>query len=623
MTYKKILLLTIVLAISSSAFAQKQIPLRDFFRNSEQAAFQLSPDGNWVSYLAPYEHRMNVWVMPRSGGTARRLTAETARDIGGYWFKSNDRIIYLKDKDGDENFHLFSVDITGNSLKDLTPFDSVTVNIVDGLEDFPDEMLIGMNKRNREIFDVYRINIKTGALKVAAENPGNITGWVTDHTGAIRIASTTDGVNSSLLYRDNESQPFREVLKTNFKESLSPLFFTFDNKFLYASSNLGRDKEAIVKFDIANGKEIEEIFSHPDVDVSSMSYSEKRKVLTTISYTTWKRERKFLDKTFESIFGKLQSKLPNYEVSLAGMNKNEDLWIVRTYSDRSRGACYLYDVSADKLSKLADLSPWLDENDLVEMKPISYQSRDGLTIHGYLSLPKGKDPKNLPVVINPHGGPWARDNWGYNAETQFLTNRGYAVLQMNFRGSTGYGRKFWEASFKQWGKTMQDDVTDGVEWLVKQGIADPKRVAIYGGSYGGYCTLAGMAFTPDLYSCGIDYVGVSNLFTFLKTIPPYWKPYLEMWHEMVGDPEKDKALLESASPVFHVDKIKAPMLVIQGAKDPRVNINESNQIVAALKNRGIDVPYIVKENEGHGFHNEENRFEVYEAIESFLSKHMN
>jgi dipeptidyl aminopeptidase/acylaminoacyl peptidase len=283
----------------------------------------------------------------------------------------------------------------------------------------------------------------------------------------------------------------------------------------------------------------------------------------------------------------------------------------------------MYEAATDTLTKLTDVSPWLNENDLAEMKPISFTSRDGYTIHGYLTLPKGKDPKNLPVIVNPHGGPWHRDVWGYNPEVQLFANRGYAVLQMNFRGSTGYGRKFWEISFKQWGKTMQNDVTDGVNWLVAQGIADPKRIAIYGGSYGGYCTLAGMTFTPELYACGIDYVGVSNLFTFLNTIPPYWKPFLEMMQEMVGHPERDKDLLTSASPVFHVDNIQAPLFVIQGAKDPRVNIDESNQIVAALKNRGIDVPYLVKENEGHGFHNEENKFEVYEEMEKFLEKHLN
>jgi dipeptidyl aminopeptidase/acylaminoacyl peptidase len=304
------------------------------------------------------------------------------------------------------------------------------------------------------------------------------------------------------------------------------------------------------------------------------------------------------------------------------VSRDEDRLIVSTFSDRSRGSQYLYDVGSKKLSKLTDIAPWLPEAEMAEMKPIKYTSRDGLLIHGYLTLPKGAQAKNLPVVVNPHGGPWARDRWGFNPEVQLLANRGYAVLQMNFRGSTGYGRKFWEASFKQWGKSMQDDVTDGVQWLIKEGIADPKRVAIYGGSYGGYTTLAGLAFTPDLYAAGVNFVGVSNLFTFLNTIPPYWKPYLDMFHEMVGHPEKDKALLAAASPVLHADKIKAPLFIAQGAKDPRVNKAESDQMVEAMKKRGVEVEYMVKDNEGHGFRNEENRFEFYEAMERFLAKHL-
>ena len=260
---------------------------------------------------------------------------------------------------------------------------------------------------------------------------------------------------------------------------------------------------------------------------------------------------------------------------------------------------------------------------MADMKPISYKSRDGLTIHGYLTLPKNSPGKNLPVIVNPHGGPWARDRWGFNSQVQFLANRGYAVLQMNFRGSTGYGREFWELGFKQWGKTMQDDITDGVHWLSDEGIADRDRIGIYGGSYGGYATLAGLAFTPELYACGIDYVGPSNLFTLLDSLPPYWELYRKMFYEMVGDPETDKELIEDISPFFHADRIKAPLFVAQGANDPRVNQAESDQIVEALESKGIDVQYMLKENEGHGFRNEENRMDFYEAMIEFLDKHMN
>jgi len=601
-----------------------RIPLRDFFKLPEKANFQISPNGKYLSFLQPWERRLNVHVVERGKDFAGaiRVTGETARDIMGHTWKGNDRLVYLQDKDGDENYHLFSANAQGGDTKDLTPFEGVRAQIVDDLEEIDSEILIGMNKRVAEIFDVYRLNIVTGEITLEAENPGNITGWVTDHNGHIRIAEATDGVNTTFLYRESKDQEFQPIFTTNFRESVSPLFFTFDNKQVYAASNRGRDKVVIVRLDPATGNEEEIIFEHPEVDVSGMQYSKKRKVITEINYTTWHAERQVPDPIMQKIYARLEADFPGQEIVITDMNKEEDLLIVRNVSDRSTGSAWFYDVAQDKLEKLADVMPWLNADDLDEMKPIQYQTRDGLTIHGYLTLPKGVEAKNLPVVVNPHGGPWVRDTWRYNPEVQFLANRGYAVFQMNYRGSTGYGKKFWESSFKQWGKKMQDDVTDGVEWLIKEGIADPKRVAIYGGSYGGYCTLAGVTFTPDLYACGIDYVGVSNLFTFMNTIPPYWKPYLEMMYEMVGDPFKDKELLKSSSPVFHVDKIKAPLFVIQGAKDPRVNIEESNQIVDALRKRGIDVPYMVKENEGHGFHNEENRFEVYEAIEEFLEKHI-
>ena len=367
------------------------------------------------------------------------------------------------------------------------------------------------------------------------------------------------------------------------------------------------------------------LYENKDYDVDALFYSRARKVLTAARFTSWKRERYFFDKQFEGMVGKLKKELGDVDFGFVSNNKAEDKYIVYSFSDKTQGAYYLYDVKTGKVDKIADLAPWLDEKEMAGMLPIEYKSRDGLTINGYLTLPKGytlDNAKNLPVVVNPHGGPWYRDEWGFNPEVQFLANRGYAVLQMNFRGSTGYGRKFWEASFKQWGKAMQDDITDGVNWLVDKGIADKSRVAIYGGSYGGYATLAGVTFTPDLYAAAVDYVGVSNLFTFMKTVPPYWKPMLDMFHEMVGDPKKDSLLMVAESPVMHADKIKTPLFVAQGKNDPRVNIDESNQMVEALKKRGIVVEYMVKDNEGHGFHNEENRYDFYRAMDKFLGEHM-
>ena len=602
--------------------------VEDFFRNPEKSSYQLSPDGTHFSFMSPYERRKNIFVQKIGEDEATRITSETERDIGGYMWANDNRIIYIKDSGGDENFTLLAVDKDGQNSKDLTPFENVRIQVIDDLEEEEDEIIIGMNHRNPQLFEPYRLNIQTGDLKRLADNidPMNpLDGWMTDHNGKIRIATkVVGGPNTTILYRDNEEEDFREVITTDFRVSISPLFFDFNNgSEMYVASNLDRDKTVVIKFDMATGKEIgEPIFAHDRVDVSNLSYSRKRKVITAVSYNTDKTHYHFLDKKSEESRKWLQSQLGNYEIAINSKNKDENKFIVRTYSDRSLGAYYFYDSEQKKLEKIIDMSPWLDENDMSEMLPTMYATRDDLLINAYLTLPKGVEAKNLPVVINPHGGPWVRDSWGYNPEVQLLASRGYAVLQMNYRGSTGYGRDFWEMSFKQWGKKMQDDITDGVQWLIYKGIADPKKVAIYGGSYGGYATLAGVTFTPDLYTCAIDYVGVSNLFTFLTTIPPYWKPYLDMMHEMVGHPEKDKEHMTAASPALHVDKIKTPLFVIQGANDPRVNIDESDQIVRSLRSRNIDVPYMVKYDEGHGFHNEENRFEVYNAMLGFLGKYL-
>jgi dipeptidyl aminopeptidase/acylaminoacyl peptidase len=518
--------------------------------------------------------------------------------------------------------HVLSVKPDGTGLTDHTPFEKARAEVVDILEDKPDELLIQHNLRNPQVFDVYLLNTATNQLKMVAENPGNITGWVTDHDGKIRAAVTSDGVSTSLLFRDNEQDKFKTVITTSFKETLAPLTFTFDNKNLFCLSNLGRDKTALVEFDPLTAKEVRVIYENPEVDIVDIGYSKLRKVLTVAYFETDKLQKHFLDTEAENIDNKIKTQIPNYLFQVNNMSKDETKMLIYTNSDRYFGGYYLYDVKAGALSKLADFKPWLKEANMAEMKPVSYQSRDGLTIQGYLTLPKGIKPAKLPIVVNPHGGPWARDSWGFNPEVQFLANRGYGVFQMNFRGSTGYGRKFWESSFKEWGRTMQNDINDGVKWLIREGIADSARIAIYGGSYGGYATLAGITLTPELYCCAVDYVGVANMFTFMKTVPPYWEPLRQMFYEMVGDPVKDSLMLAEVSPVFHADRIRCPLFVAQGKNDPRVNVNESNQMVEALKKRGVTVEYMVKDNEGHGFYNQENQFDFYRAMEKFLGEHM-
>jgi dipeptidyl aminopeptidase/acylaminoacyl peptidase len=628
--FKLIIMTAVVVVVYACSSSEKiteikpadPVALQDFFKDPARGAYRISPDGERIIFLAPHKGRKNVFVQKLGDTTAIPLTEETERSIYNAFWESNDRIVFVKDKGGDENMHILSVKPDGSDLKDHTPFEKVRSEVLDILEDRPDEMLIQTNKRNPQIFDVYLLNTRTSEMKMVAENPGNITGWITDHDGRIRAAVTSDGVNTSLLFRETEKDKFKTVLTTNFKETLQPYIFTFDNKNLYCGSNMGRDKIALIEFDPRQAKEIKVVYENPDVDIDGVDYSRKRKTLTVINYQVDKPQKFFLDDEAKQIDAKIQAHIPAYTFNITRKNKEEDKLLVFANSDRYYGGYYFYDVKADKFEKLADFAPWLKEDNMSEMKPIQYTSRDGLTIHGYLTLPKGLESKNLPVVVNPHGGPWARDGWGFNREVQFLANRGYAVLQMNFRGSTGYGRKFWESSFRQWGRTMQDDVTDGVKWLIKEGIADSARVAIYGGSYGGYTTLAGVTLTPELYACAVDYVGVANMFTFMNTIPPYWEPFREMFYEMVGDPKKDSLMLAEVSPVLHADKIRCPLLIAQGANDPRVNKAESDQMVDALRKRGLTVEYIVKDNEGHGFYNQENQFEFYGAMETFFDKHL-
>ena len=601
------------------------IEMKDFFKNPEKASFRISPDGQYMSYRAPWKNRMNIFVQKMGATEATQVTHDTIRDIGGYFWKG-DRIVYSRDINGDENFIVFSASIDGTDAKALTPESGVRAGTMDDLHNIAGmetKVILQMNQRNPQVFDPYLCDVVSGELKPLYANKENFEGWITDHTGLIRIATKTDGTDQVMYHRATDKDPFVEIMRTGYKDSFNPYFFTFDNKNLYAGSNLnGRDKVAIVEYDLAAGKEVREIDANKDYDMGGLDYSRKRKVLTMTTWTGWKEERHILDDQTKALYEKLTPKFDGYDFWIYGENDEETMFMVWAGSDRQPGKYYFYDATADKLEQVATLRPWINEADMAEMKPITYTSRDGLTIHGYLTLPKGREAKNLPVVVNPHGGPWARDAWGFNPECQLLANRGYAVLQMNFRGSTGYGREFWTKSFKQWGKTMQDDISDGVEWLKKEGIADPDRIAIYGGSYGGYATLAGITYTPDLYACAVDYVGVSNLFTFMKTVPPYWEPFKKMMYEMVGDPQKDSLLMREASPVYHVDNIKCPLFIAQGAQDPRVNKDESDQVVAALKARGIDVQYLVKDNEGHGFHNEENRFEFYGAMEKFLDQHI-
>jgi len=606
--------------------SSRHIPLEDFFRKPERTAVRISPNGTHLAWLAPWERRLNVHVRDLATGKERRVTHATDRDVLGWLWASDDRLVYAQDSGGDENYRLHAVKADGSGAIDLTPFEGVKCGLVDDLEEEPDWVLFQMNRRDPQVFDAYRANLATGEIQLVAENPGNVQRWITDWSGRIRAADATDGVSTSLLYRETEAAPWRTVATHDFRESLEPLRFTFDDRRLLVSSNVGRDRAAIFEYDPTTAEHGSLIFEHPEVDVTGLSTSRRRRVLTSVSYETDRPAWHFLDEERRAQQEYVDAEIPGRLNRMVSHSRDETRWVVHSGGDRTQGGYHLLtweDRGARReLTPLFDASPWMHEDELAQMQPISYTSRDGLTIHGYLTVPVGVEPKSLPLVLNPHGGPWYRDSWGFNPEVQFLANRGAAVLQVNYRGSTGYGKAFWEASFGEWGLTMQDDLTDAVRWAVGQGIADSARVAIYGGSYGGYATLAGITKEPELFACAVSYCGVSNIFTFLEAFPPYWEPLRAMVQEMIGAPDHDAERLRATSPLFHVDRIRCPLLVAQGANDPRVRKGESDQIVAALRERGVDVEYLVKEDEGHGFANEENQFDFYRAMEQFLGKHL-
>lgn len=602
--------------------ATKRIPIENFFNVPINTSYLVSPDGKYISYLKPDNNRIHIYVETLDGKTTTQLTCDSNRSISNYFWAGNDEILYLKGASENMDPGLFAVDINGNNKRELISFPNTKIRLISSGPVSDGQVLVSLNKRDSTVFDAYRLNMKTGKLSLLFQNPGNITKWYSDPSGRLRMAIASDGVNETLLYRDKESNNFNSVLTNNFKTSIMPVSFGADNSSIYALSNKNRDKMALVELNCLTGEEHKVIYSNPEVDVSEAIYSMNKKKLIYAGFETWKKERHYLDDTFKDIFKNLEALLPNTEIVLASSDAEEKKFIVRTYTDRNPGSFYLYTKEDDRLVKLSDVNPSLRVESMAEMKPISYKTRDGLTVNGYLTLPSGVLTKNLPVVVMPHGGPDSRNSWGYNSEVQFLASRGYAVFQVNFRGSKGYGKDFWIAGFKEWGAKMQNDITDGVQWLITQKIANPSRIAIYGFSFGGFSALHGLMSNPELYKCGASYSGFTNLFTYFKDIPPYFRPYLQMYYETVGNPETDADYFRAVSPIFHTNKMKVPVLIAQGARDPRVNMNETHQFVKELKKKKVPVTYIFKEKEGHVFRNNENRLEFYKELEVFLDQNL-
>ena len=620
--------------LAEKEFDNYTYDVSDYFAKPASSSFQLSPNGTYLSYREKDDNLKNhVYVKNIETNQVKRVITEGEELVRGYGWANDSRLIYVMDKGGNEDYHLFAVDVDGSNQKELTPYAGVRVDILALLKDDKDHMIISMNKNNPQVFDPYKINIITGEIEQLYENTdltNPIMGYEFDKDGHLRgFSRLKNGINTELYYAVSPGD-FQLMKTTKWDDTFSILNFNYASNNpheAYVLSNLESDKSKIYLYDLAKDQSIKELFSNNNYDVSGMDISRNRNwELDYFSYEGEKYEIVPVSKYYKKLHAKLQKEFPDYVFYLSDHTDDESRYLIYVTSDKLYGKYYSYDVNKDEIKLLFDLMPQLKEDDMAEMRPISFQSRDGLSIHGYITLPKqALNGKKVPVIVNPHGGPQGvRDSWGFNPEAQLFASRGYATLQVNFRISGGYGKSFFQSGFKQIGRKVMDDVEDGLQYVIQQGWVDENKVAIYGGSHGGYAVLRGLSKTPDLYACGVDYVGVSNLFTFMETIPPYWAPYLSILKAIWYDPEvaKEKQIMEEVSPIFHIDKISKPLFVVQGANDPRVNIDESDQIVEALRSRGVDVPYMVKYDEGHGFGKEENRMHLYEAMMGFYATHL-
>ncbi|MGO4710136.1 prolyl oligopeptidase family serine peptidase [Chryseobacterium sp. 2TAF14] len=610
--------------------------VEDYFARPKASQFKISPDGQYLSYKEKDKDSKNhVYVKDLKSGKITKALVEKDDLIRSYGWLDKKRLFYTQDKGGNENIHLYAADIDGKNLKDLTPFEGITLNSVRLIKD-TEFVIVSMNKNNKQIFEPYKINFNTGEITQLYENndvKSPIDDYLFDRQGNLRgYTILENGLTTKLYYKDLQTGKFNLVKATDWKDTFSVISFNDNSKNkdeVYLVTNIDSDKARIVLYDLKKNAIIKEVYSNPTFDVSSISQAGKSRnyELDYISYNGIKSETIPVSKFYKEIHDKLTSEFGDKQFGIVSSDdKNEKLLVV-VDSDKLYGKYYEYDTKSKTTKLLFDLMPQLKEEDMAEMRPIQFKSSDGLTIHGYITLPKAAlNGEKVPLIVNPHGGPQGiRDDWGFNPETQLFASRGYATLQVNFRISGGYGKEFQTSGYKQIGRKAMDDVEDGVKYAIEQGWIDKNKVAIYGGSHGGYATLMGLIKTPDLYSCGVDYVGVSNIFTFFDSFPEYWKPYKEMvkqiWYDL--DNPQEAKIAKEVSPVFQIDKIKKPLFVVQGANDPRVNINESDQIVKALRSKGFEVPYMVKYDEGHGFGKELNRIEFYKSMLGFFAENFN
>lgn len=596
------------------------IPLEVLLGHPERTAPQISPDGRRLSYVAPHNGVLNVFVGDVGTDNHVPVTHDDNRGIQGYlWSHDNRHLIYVRDKDGSENYRLYDVDLDTGIERDLTPIDGVQCRIISHRKKFPNDVLVAINKDNPQLHDVYHLDLTTGDLKKVIENPGYLA-WVVDDDLVVRgaVAPSADG-GVVIDVRDDAESDWRTLLEVEPEdaETTGPGGFTKDGTALYMMTSAGTNTARFVKYDIATG-ETEVIAEDPTYDITTyIAHPDTREIQGVAVYGE-RLEYRIFDDEIRTDFEALR-RLHTGDLVVADRDHDDSTWLVAFDDDAGPVKYFSWDRAAKSATFLFDHRPELNDYELVPMEPFRFSARDGLTVHGYLSFPARVERVGLPAVLVVHGGPWSRHGWGLDPEAQWLANRGYLCVQVNFRGSTGYGKNFLNAGNHEWGAKMHDDLLDAVDHLVAQGIVDRDRVAIYGGSYGGYASLIGATFTPDVFRCAISMVGPSNLNTLLESFPEYWKPMIAMWHKRVGS---DPDFLWSRSPLSRVDDIRIPILIAQGENDPRVKRAESEQIVEAMTQHGIDHEYLMYENEGHGFVKPENRLDFYRHADRFLARHL-
>jgi dipeptidyl aminopeptidase/acylaminoacyl peptidase len=598
------------------------IPRAVLFGNPTRLSPDISPDGTRLAYVAPVDGVLNVWVGGLDGDDFRPVTDDRDRGVRSFaWAHDNRHLIHVQDRGGDENWHLYATDLAAGGTRDLTPFERIQARVIAREKGFPGTLLVGLNRRTPELHDVYRLDLASGELTLIAENPGFV-GWLADRQLEVRgaVRATPEG-GLDVLVRDGADAPWQTLHAVGRDDALgtSPLGFTADGSALLMLSSRDVDTSRLLRMRLDGSADV--LFEDEHADVVGVLTDPDTREAQLVIVQRERADAVVLDPSIAADLEALRAVHPG-DIRFASHDVANRTWLAAFTADDGPIAYYRYDRPSREARFLFTHQPELEGRTLARMEPFSFTARDGLTIHGYLTFPPGLGRTGLPAVLNVHGGPWARDAWGFDPQAQWLANRGYLCIQVNYRGSTGYGKSFVNAGDREWGAKMHDDLLDAVRWAIDRGHADPTRIAIYGGSYGGYAALIGAAFTPEVFRCAVDIVGPSNLRTLIDSIPPYWRPMIAQFHLRVGDPAADAELLWSRSPLSRADQIRIPLLIAQGANDPRVPQSESEQIVAALRENGIPHEYLLFPDEGHGFARPENRLRFYAAAERFLARHL-